>query len=472
MRRTLLALTIAAALPVFAGKGRIVILNFDQPDTGFNDPKPVAPVPGNDATTLGAQRMNVLRAAAQQWERMLDTDVDIRVVTRFTPIGNCTDGATLAHAAPLSWRHSFTNAPQENVWYPIALANKLAGADLEPNRDDILIEFNELVDNDQCLGESNWYYGLDGNEGVHNDMFVVSLHELAHGLGISGAANSPGFLNNRPAISDVHRYDVQAGLRWTQMTLEQRMASLTNTGNLVWDGEHVRANTSRFLQPITFFRVSEPGVIARDFEIGTAAFGPVARQTAMGGRVVQALDEANSTGPTTFDGCTALTNADAVRGNLAFVDRGTCPFVAKARNAQAAGAVGVIVADNDTETCQAVGMAGSAPDVTIPVISVSRSDGDLLRTQLGSGASLRGFLRNDPSQLAGTSKEGYMRLYAPCTNDPGSSTHHWDVTASPNLLMEPAINADLLHGFDLTFYQLLDMGWTVPEKSGRRFLKR
>jgi hypothetical protein len=40
---------------------------------------------------------------------------------------------------------------------------------------------------------------------------------------------------------------------------------------------------------------------------------------------------------------------------------------------------------------------------------------------------------------------------------------HWDTIAFPNLLMEPAINADLTHSVippqDLTFGQLQDIGW-------------
>ena len=40
---------------------------------------------------------------------------------------------------------------------------------------------------------------------------------------------------------------------------------------------------------------------------------------------------------------------------------------------------------------------------------------------------------------------------------------HWDTIATPNLLMEPAINGDLMHAvmspFDLTFELLKDLGW-------------
>jgi hypothetical protein len=74
-------------------------------------------------------------------------------------------------------------------------------------------------------------------------------------------------------------------------------------------------------------------------------------------------------------------------------------------------------------------------------------------------------------QLAGTN-QSYVRLYAPCTDDPGSSIHHWDVVSTPHLLMEPSISSDPLHGLDLTLYQLLDIGWKLPPRSGRRTYNR
>jgi hypothetical protein len=70
-----------------------------------------------------------------------------------------------------------------------------------------------------------------------------------------------------------------------------------------------------------------------------------------------------------------------------------------------------------------------------------------------------------------------MRLYTPCELELGSSVYHFDTVASPNVLMEPNISDDLRHEVDLTLFQLLDIGWTTPQKappvpSGRRTLRR
>jgi len=482
MRRAILLLVIAlVAANAFAGTGRILIINNDRAGTGFNDPTPATPVGDNNGTTRGQQRMNVFLAAAQTWQSNLDTNVDIRVASTFAPISGCTaTEGILGQASPIEWRHDTDGVPTANVWYPIALANKFANRDLAPGVDDINVQFNADVDNATCLGTTSWYYGLDGKHGTDVDLFVVVLHELGHGFGIAGKGSTPNFSENRPTISDVHTLDTTTGLRWDQMTTEQRGVSMLNNGALSWDGTNVRNESRRFLQPRTSLLVQLPPLtVAFNYDIGLAAFGPAPDKTFTSGRIVIATDAANEQGPTTTDGCSALTNASAVAGRIALIDRGSppapaepCTFVKKARNAQAAGAIGVIIVDNVRENCSAPSMGGTAADVTIPVISITTNDGDALKAKINLGTTVEGSIFTDPSRLSGTTQQGYLRLYAPCAFEPGSSIHHWDTTASPNLLMEPSVSSDLLHGLDLTIYQLLDLGWSQPPRSGRRILKK
>lgn len=475
MRRTVLALLgLLVAANAFAGSGKLIIVNADKPGVGFNDATPAVPVGGNSGTTLGQQRLQVFEEAARRWSNALETNVDILVSASFTTIAGCTaTEAVLGQASPLEFVHSFTNAPRANVWYPIALANKFAGRDLREGKADIFVQFNASIDNATCLGTVDWYYGLDNEHGSDMDLFVVVLHELAHGLGISGPTAAPAFKDNRPSVFDTHTLDVSTGFRWDQMSSAQRELSAVNTGNLVWDGEAVRLAASGFLEPLTTLTITNPAPIAKNYDIGTAAFGPAAAKSSLTGRMVLALDASDEAGVLTTDGCSAFTNASVINGRIAVVDRGNCAFAEKARNAQTAGATGLVIIDNSRESCipPSMGLLGE-DDVRIPTISISAVDGDALKAQLTANVIVDGRLHVDPLLRSGATAEGYVRLYAPCSIEGGSSIHHWDVMASPNLLMEPDISADLLHGLDITMQQLIDMGWQSPPRTGRRILKR
>ncbi|NHX34500.1 serine protease, partial [Escherichia coli] len=77
--------------------------------------------------------------------------------------------------------------------------------------------------------------------------------------------------------------------------------------------------------------------------------------------------------PVTTDACSPLTNAAQVAGNIALIDRGDCTFVTKVANAQVAGAVGVIIANNAGEGL--ITMTGAGPGLSIPAVSVGQSLG-------------------------------------------------------------------------------------------------
>jgi hypothetical protein len=77
------------------------------------------------------------------------------------------------------------------------------------------------------------------------------------------------------------------------------------------------------------YRVTAPAAAAGDYLYAQASFGPTATAANFSGAVVQAVPN---------DGCAAITNASAVAGKVALIDRGTCDFATKSLNAQAAGA--------------------------------------------------------------------------------------------------------------------------------------
>ena len=82
-------------------------------------------------------------------------------------------------------------------------------------------------------------------------------------------------------------------------------------------------------------------------------------------------------------GCSTLTNAAAINGKIALIRRGTCAFVIKAKAAQDAGAIAVIIMNNVDGTPQPLG--GTDATITIPTLSISQSNGNTLETALLSG---------------------------------------------------------------------------------------
>ena len=77
-------------------------------------------------------------------------------------------------------------------------------------------------------------------------------------------------------------------------------------------------------------------------------------------------------------------NGAAVAGKIALVDRGSCAFVVKIANAQAAGAIGVIVANNagDSLLTMADTPGATALAYTLPTLFVGQADGTALKALL------------------------------------------------------------------------------------------
>ena len=457
----LAALIAVPAAPAFA-TATIVIVNADAPGEGFNDPAPAAPVAGNTGTTVGQQRLNAFQHAANIWGSVLDSPVPIRIQAVFDPLACTPTAATLGAAAALQWSANFPGAEVPNTWYPMALANKLAGADLSPAADDLISLFNSnLNGNPACVAGRSWYYGLDANHGINFDLVTVLLHEFGHGLGFANFVNE-GTGASSLGLRDIFSFytlDTRTGKYWPQMTNAEIVASSINHNRVVWDGLHVTDGVPGTWAPGTPLVTVHSPVSSNlgTFRIGLAAFGPAITSPGITANVVQALDPADVAGPTTFDGCSPLTNAAAVAGNIAVVDRGGCAFTAKVKTAQDAGAVAVIVANN-VAGAPVGNMAGVDATITVPSVIISLVDANSLKTALGSG-TVNATVGLNPNVRLGANPANQALLFAPNPLQQGSSMSHFDTIAFPNSLMEPAISADLTHGLDLTLNEMVDIGW-------------
>ena len=168
-----------------------------------------------------------------------------------------------------------------------------------------------------------------------------------------------------------------------------------------------------------------PAAIAGPKEAGTAAFGPAS--FSISGNVVVVNDGAG----TLSDGCTSpFVNAAAVSGKIAFIDRGTCGFAVKVKNAQLNGAVGVIVGNNAGGTTIA-NMGGADATITIPSLLVSQNNGTAIKAQVspvsaslarggnGSASSVSWLIGEDSSAFGGAIRDMYNPT---CYGHPGKVT--------------------------------------------------
>jgi PA domain-containing protein/flagellar hook capping protein FlgD len=431
----------------------ITIVNQDGPNEGFNDPTPAAPVGGNPGTTVGAQRLFVFQRAADIWEAILPSNIEIRVQAQFNALSCTATSGVLGSAGAVNVVRDFPTAPLAAHWYHVALGNKLANTDLVPGSNDISAQFNSSVGQTGCLETTSWYYGVDGNAGSKIDLLSTVLHELGHGLGFSTttSGSTGAILSGFPHVWDHFLLDNTNGLVWDQMSSAQRVASANACTHLVWAGSYVEQQAPAFLGAKPVLRVNSPPAIAADYEVGTATFGP----TVTSPGVTQAVVLVNDGVGTTSDGCEALINGAAVNGKIALVDRGTCGFAQKVKNAQNAGAIGVIIADN-VAGCPPSGLGGVDPTITIPAVRITLADGNTLKANL---PGVNATLTRDPTRLAGADASGRVKMYSPSTFASGSSVSHFDVTADPDLLMEPFATPLAAGETDLTRWLLADTGW-------------
>ncbi len=472
------AAAVALATLGLAGQAQaaatIVINNTNAAGVGFNDTTPAAPVGGNPGTTLGAQRLFAFTYAANLWGATLTSNVPIVINASMTPLTCTATSATLGSAGATSIFRNFTNAPLTNTWYSYALANKLSGAYQGTlNAAQITANFNSNLGlNANCLPGRIFYLGVDHNHGTNIDFVAVLLHEMGHGLGFqtftngnSGAQQS-GF----PSIWDHFLMGTVTGKLWKDMTNAERAASAISRDKLVWTGSRVTAAVPTVLKfglASATFSGPAAGAIAGTVRVGEADFGPALGTVSPFGEVMPVAEQIAGTG----EACQALNanNARAVNGKIAFINLGVCTVATKVKNAQNAGAIGVLIGDTVAENAvQPIPLGGVDSTITIPAVRMFLTDATKLRTALqtrsrtasGVFASLG---RNGGAQYQGADPLGRALLYAPNPFISGSSVSHFDRTMFRNQLMEPNISNDLGESLippeDMSFLLLQDIGW-------------
>lgn len=181
--------------------------------------------------------MPAIQAALDAWSSDYSSSVPIHVEATFTRQGF---GGILASATPAKYFHGFKGAPDPDLWYPSAMANALAGKDLDPANPEIIIHINSSM-------ATQFYIGTDGAcPADQYDLESILLHEVGHGLGFL-SNDSYDTTYGRGAIDQPTPFDA-----YTQIPDGRRLMDLPSpsvelggalTNTLVWAGKNgVSAN--------------------------------------------------------------------------------------------------------------------------------------------------------------------------------------------------------------------------------------
>lgn len=163
----------------------------------------------------------------------------------------------------------------------------------------------------------------------------------------------------------------------------------TNNANFSTPQDGSKPRMQMYLWSTTnrIFYYNTPAVaIPRQPLAGIAQFGPVLTATGV---------TANVQLSSILEGCTALP-AGSLTGKIGLIQRGTCDFVVKVKNAQNAGAIGAIV--YNAPTSAAIGnMGGTDATITIPSVLIDNAEGEYIKTNLTVNTIVNVTLKNDPA---------------------------------------------------------------------------
>ena len=201
--------------------------------------------------TVPASAREAVQAAVDTWAANFASTVPVSVNVTWS---KASSEGILAAASSKNNYANFTGAPDKTLYYASALANALAGKDLDPANPEIEITISS---------DAPWYLGVDGKCPPRSyDLQSVILHEMAHGLGfISGSYYDE--LSGLGRILQPTPFDAYAqlpdGRRLADMPNSSLETGKALTSTLMWSGENgIKANNG--VKPLLYTPSNyEPG---------------------------------------------------------------------------------------------------------------------------------------------------------------------------------------------------------------------
>ena len=158
----------------------------------------------------------------------------------------------------------------------------------------------------------------------------------------------------------------------------------TSAGNS-GDVSYVTGSPGTATEAISTAATTPGGRISALFDVNSPAALAGAKLAVEGTSPVRMADSAAITSDLAAvvpaNGCTTLTNPEAVAGKIALVIRGGCSFAAKSASAEAAGALAMVVYNDGTAANRIAPITmGGLGDATIASVMISFTDGNAIAT--------------------------------------------------------------------------------------------
>ncbi len=274
--------------------------------------------------------------------------------------------------------------------------------------------------------DNNWVERGPDNVGGRTRAVIFDPNDPANETVFAGGVSGGLWKNTK--ISDPNtvwtRVNIPTNLAVTSITYDPNNTNIFYlgtgesyvsgdvNGDGVWKSEDAGVSWTKVFGgisgPTTFVSASNitintPVNIAGDYpSYPTTNFGPTISSVITADIV---LADDGSGAP--IEACNALTNGAEINGKIALVRRGTCTFVTKVKNAQDAGAIAVIVMNNNPG--EPIAMGGSDPTITIPAVMITQANGDLIENALESG-TVNGSLNPASGNFTGNLVPGIQHI--------------------------------------------------------------
>ena len=277
------------------------------------------------------------------------------------------------NTSPFGWHDTNGIAGAE---YTITRGNNVWAKEDRANDDETTIGFSpdggNNLDFDYALDFKN--APIDNQEAALTNLFYWCniVHDVAYQYGFDEASGNFQFNNYN-----------KGGLANDYLLADGFDGSGFNNANIGVPPDGSRPTMQMFLWNIVDFEVNSPTTLSHTFAVRAATFG--ATNYDLSGNILLVADtEGNAT-----EGCSGnYSNTSEINGNIALIDRGNCEFGTKCLNAQNAGAIAVIICNNEPGNLLAGGGTNGG-QVIIPVTTMSQEDCTILKTNLNEGVNIR-----------------------------------------------------------------------------------